>query len=142
MKVVQVLRVPLCNNWCRLLRIKHRRVEALGAPLRALLLEVACNSLEQGLLRRDTVPARADDVHEPARDEIGRRKRGPHVLIWCQKNRCYWDNAERGTYPPNTKCQTASSSISGQGREPVVRISMQQMANMYTSISCVSAWAA
>ena len=52
-----------------------------SSPPSALLLEFACNLLERGPFRWDTVPARADDVHNVTVDDIGGRKRGPHVFI-------------------------------------------------------------
>ena len=69
-------------------------------PCCALLIELAYDVLERGPFGRDAVPAHVDDVHEPVADEIGRRNRGPHVLICSniQEGVCshhYQENAER-----------------------------------------------
>lgn len=48
---------------------------------RALLLELVFNLLERGPIRQGAVPAHEENVYELAVDDIGRRKRGPHVLI-------------------------------------------------------------
>ena len=67
------------------------QVDGMGAPPRALLLELACNLLERGPIRWHAVPARADDVHELVVGETGWWERGPHVLIWS-------NNEEGGGY--------------------------------------------
>ena len=81
MRGLRVLRVPPDGGGYRLLLTKRLRVGVLGAPLRALPLDLAGNLLERWPVRWDVVPARADDVDELDVDEIGRRKRGPLVLI-------------------------------------------------------------
>lgn len=104
-------------------------------PCCALLIELAYDVLERGPIGRDAVPAHANDVHEPVADEIGRRNRGPHVLI-CSNiqevcSHHYRENAElcgRG-YSLITEFRTALSSINGHGSSPMVRISPQEMAN-------------